>query len=322
MQTHVRWMRLPAAVAIAAAATLTSMVAAAQEHYPSRPIEFVVPWGPGGGADQVARKLGQLLEPELKVSLPVINVAGATGQTGHAKLMAANADGYTLEVMTGDTFALLASPNSKLKLADFIPLGVVIQQASGFFAAENGPYKTWADVEKAAKDKPLKVAVTGFDSPDDITVNYFVAKGMKLTSVPYAKPGERYTSVLGGHADLLYEQTGDIRNFVDSKQMRPVLLFYGSKVADFPSVPVSTSLGYNITLPQFRVVLVKAGTDPAQVKLLSDAIAKAARSPDFKAYLKEQYADEASFVPAADATKYMQAWLEDAKKVIASIPKK
>jgi tripartite-type tricarboxylate transporter receptor subunit TctC len=297
-------------------------VALAQEHYPSRPIDFIVPWGPGGGADQVARKLAQLLEPELKVSLPVINVPGATGQTGHAKLLAANPDGYTLEVMTGDTFALLADPNTKLKLADVIPIGVVIQQASGFFVAQASPWKTWADVEKAAKERPLKVAVTGFGSPDEITVNYFAAKGLKLDAVPYAKPGERYTSILGGHADLLYEQAGDVRNFVDTKQIRPVIFFYGSKVGDFADVPHSTSLGYNVTLPQFRVVLVKAGTDPARVKLLSDALAKAARSPEFKAYLKEQYADEASFVPASESVRYMQAWLEDAKKIVASIPKK
>ena len=309
------------AVCIAACASFAG-VASAQEHYPSRPIEFIVPWGPGGGADQVARKLGQLLEPDLKVSLPVINVAGATGQTGHAKLLAGNADGYTIEVMTGDTFALLADPNAKLKLADIIPLGVVIQQASGFFVAENAPYKTWADVEKVAKERPLKVAVTGFGSPDDITVNYFAAKGLKLDSVPYAKPGERYTSIIGGHADLLYEQAGDVRNFVDTKQIRPVIFFYGRKVGDFSTIPVSTSLGYNITLPQFRVVLVKAGTDPARVKLLSDALAKAATSPAFKTYLKEQYADEASFVPASESIKYMQGWLEDAKKIIASIPKK
>ena len=321
MQIKGRAATISAVIVFAATALLTGL-ADAQDRYPSRPIDFIVPWGPGGGADQVARKLAQLLEPELKVSLPAINVPGATGQTGHAKLMAAPADGYSIEVMTGDTFALLAQPNAKLKLSDFIPLGVVIQQASGFFAAENGPFKTWADVEKAAKERPLKVAVTGFDSPDDITVNYFVAKGLKLNSVPYAKPSERYTSILGSHADLLYEQAGDIRNFVDTKQIRPLILFYGSKVADFPNVPVSTSLGHNITLPQFRVILIKAGTDAAHVKVLSDAIAKAAHSADFKAYLKEQYADEASFIPAADSTKYMQAWLEDAKKIIASIPKK
>jgi tripartite-type tricarboxylate transporter receptor subunit TctC len=314
-------MRLSAALALAASAMVAG-VAVAQDRYPSRPIEFIVPWGTGGGADQVARKLGQLLEPELKVSLPVINVPGATGQTGHAKLMSANPDGYTIEVMTGDTFALLADPGAKLKLADFIPLGIVIQQASGFFAAENGPYKTWADVEKAAKEQPLKVAVTGFNSPDDITVNYFVAKGLKLNSVPYAKPSERYTSVLGGHADLLYEQAGDVRNFVDTKQIRPLIFFYGSKVEAFPNVPVSTALGHNITLPQFRVILVKAGTDASHVKLLSDALAKAAASPDFKAYLKEQYADEGSFIAGGESIRYMQAWLDDAKKIIASTPKK
>jgi tripartite-type tricarboxylate transporter receptor subunit TctC len=321
MQLLATWKSLSLTVALVIGSGF-AVPALAQDRYPSRPIEFVVPWGPGGGADQVARKLAQLIEPELKVSLPIINVAGATGQTGHAKLMAANADGYTIEVMTGDTFALLAEPNSKLKLADFIPLGIVIQQASGFFVAETGPFKTWADVEKAAKERPLKVAVTGFNSPDDITVNYFTAKGLKLNSVPYAKPGERYTSVLGGHADLLYEQAGDVRNFVDTKQIRPVIFFYGTKVSDFPNVPVSTALGHNITLPQFRVILVKAGTDPAHVKLLSDALTKAASTPDFKAYLKEQYADEASFIPGNESIKYMQAWLEDAKKIIASIPKK
>ncbi|MEO9135386.1 MAG: hypothetical protein ABI316_02145 [Casimicrobiaceae bacterium] len=131
-------MRRSLTVCIAACGVFAG-AALAQDQYPSRPIEFIVPWGPGGGADQVARKLGQLLEPELKVSLPVINVPGATGQTGHAKLLAANADGYTMEVMTGDTFALLADPNAKLKVADIIPLGVVIQQASGFFVAENSP---------------------------------------------------------------------------------------------------------------------------------------------------------------------------------------
>jgi hypothetical protein len=139
MQSHVRWMRLPAALALAASAWVTG-VAVAQDRYPSRPIEFIVPWGTGGGADQVARKLGQLLEPELKVSLPVINVPGATGQTGHAKLMSANPDGYTIEVMTGDTFALLAEANSKLKLSDFIPLGIVIQQES---VRRGVPYPQW-----------------------------------------------------------------------------------------------------------------------------------------------------------------------------------
>ncbi len=319
MRSTIREALSPALAALAAC-LLVAGPALAQDKYPSRPIEFVVPWGPGGGADQVARKLGQLLEGDLKVSIPVINVPGATGQTGHAKLLSGNADGYTMEIMTGDTFALLAQPNASLKLADFIPLGILIQQASGFFVAESGPLKTWADVEAAAHTRTLKVAITGFESPDDLTVAYFTARGMKLSPVPYAKPSERYTSIIGGHADLLYEQAGDVRSFVDSKQIRPVIFFYGSKVDAFPNVPNSTSLGHNITLAQFRVVLVKAGTDPARVKLLSDAIARAAQTAEFKAYLKDQYADDASFVPADKVKPYMQKWLDEAHHLMAAIP--
>ncbi|MEP7062553.1 MAG: tripartite tricarboxylate transporter substrate binding protein [Betaproteobacteria bacterium] len=321
MHPTIRAVALPV-VAGLASCLLAWGPAVAQDRYPSRPIEFVVPWGPGGGADQVARKLGQILEGELKVSIPVINVPGATGQTGHAKMLSANPDGYTLEIMTGDTFALLAQPNATLKLADFIPLGILIQQASGFFVAENGPFKTWADVEAAARKRPLKVAITGFESPDDLTVSYFAARGLQLSPVPYAKPGERYTSIVGGHADLLYEQAGDVRNLVDSKQIRPVIFFYGSKVGAFPDVPNSTALGHNITLAQFRVVLVKAGTDPAKVKMLADAIAKAANTADFKTYLKDQYADEASFVPAEKVKPYMEKWLAEAHQLMAAIPAK
>ena len=130
------------------------------------------------------------------------------------KLLAAQPDGYSISVMTWDTYALLATnPATRWSLKDIIPVALMIKQPSSFLTATNGNLKTWADVEREAKTRPLKVAVTGFGSPDDITVNYFVARGLKLIAVPFANPGERYTAVLGDHADLLYEQIGDVRSF-------------------------------------------------------------------------------------------------------------
>src|SRR5665213_2709192 len=67
--------------------------AVAQEKYPSRPIDFIVPWGPGGGADLLGRTAGKLMGPMLGVSLPVVNVPGATGQVGLTKLFSGPADG-------------------------------------------------------------------------------------------------------------------------------------------------------------------------------------------------------------------------------------
>src|SRR6185312_6743635 len=78
--------------AAALAAVLVVSIAPAQEKYPSRPVEIIVPWGPGGGADQLARLTAKLTEPLLGTSFPVINTPGATGATGMAKLLAEQAD--------------------------------------------------------------------------------------------------------------------------------------------------------------------------------------------------------------------------------------
>ena len=300
------------------AALLFSVSALAQAQYPQRPVQVIVPWGAGGGADQLARRLGKLLEGDLKVSVPVVNVTGATGNTGMAKLLSAPADGYSMAVFIADTLATLAGGKGRYKLADITPLGVMIRQPSGLFVKQDSKWKTFDDLLADAKKGDIKAAVTGIGSADEMHVVAFNEKhGTKFRAVPFAAAGERYSSILGGHADVLVEQAGDVKSFVDSKQMRPVLFFYGKKVDDFPDVPVSTALGDNITLPQFRMILVKAGTEPARVKLLSDAIARAVQTTDFKNYLKEQYADPNSFVAGDAAQKYMQAWLDEAKRVMS-----
>jgi len=292
------------------AAVLVACAAAvhAQDKYPSRPIEFIVPWGPGGGADQVARKSSVLMEQDLKASLPVINVPGATGQTGLNKMLTAPADGYTISVMTGDTFGLLTDASTKWSLAQLVPAAVMIKQPSAFFTSAPD-LATWKDVEREAKKRPLKVAITGFGSPDDMHVNYFAQRGLKLVSVPFAKPGERYTAIIGGHADILYEQLGDVKSFLVSKKMRPVILFAESRFPVFSDVPSSKELGYDIIINQFRAVMMRAETDPARVKVISDALAKAAATDDYKAYLVDQYADPASFIPAAGALAFLKSEL-------------
>lgn len=301
------------ALALLAACGIVSQ-AAAQEKYPTRPIEFVVPWGPGGGADQLARKLAPGLEKELKVSLPVINVAGATGQTGLNKMLTSAADGYSISVFIADTLALQMDPATKWKIEDMLPAGVMIQQPSAFFVAENSPLKTWKDVEAEARKRPLKVAITGFGSADDLHVIFFNGKGLKLTSVPFPKPAERYSSILGGHADLLYEQLGDVKSFLDGKQIRPIIIFSESRFPVFGAIPSSHELGHQIAISQFRAIVMKAGTDQARVKTVSDALAKVAATDDYKAWLKDQYADEKSFIAATGAVAFMKRELETMRK--------
>lgn len=296
-----------------------SAFVAQAENYPSRPIELIVPWGPGGGADQLARLVAKLLEPELGASVPVVNVPGATGGTGMAKLLAAPADGYSMVIYIADSHALLAGRDARWKADDIVPVAVMIQAPSFIFLPKDSRFKNWTEFEKEAREKPgtLKVATLGFGSVDDFTLKSLEAGGVKVVQVPFSKPNERYVSILGGHADALYEQAGDVSQFLDSGQMRAVLLFGKDRHSQFPDVPSSYERGYQVALPQFRSIAVRAGTPPDVIKKLSTALAKIATSSEYKDFLVKQIASPASFLDASRASAFVSEQLMDMKKFAA-----
>ena len=304
--------------AAVAASALLPLVVHAQDKYPSRPIELIVPWGAGGGADQLARRVSKLLEPDLKTSIPVINVPGATGNTGMTKLMSAAPEGYSAAILIGDTLSTIAG-GGRWKLTDVIPLGVMIRQPTGLYVKTDSKYKTFEDLLADARNNELKVAILGFGSADEILINQINAKGAKLRMVPFASPGERYSSILGGHADVLVEQAGDIRSFLDSKQMRPLVFFASAPAPGFASVPLAKDSGFPIVINQFRSIVVRAGTDPKQVATLSAALEKVARSPEFVKYLEDELAYADSFIPAAQAGAFLEREL---KSIEQNAPKK
>ena len=308
-----------ALLSAAGALALAPSLSRAQDKFPSRPIEFVVPWGAGGGADQLARRTGKLLETELGVSLPVLNVTGATGNTGTAKLLSSPADGYMICVFIGDTLATLAGGKGRWKLSDITPLGIMIRQPSGLFVKSDAKWKNFADLLADARTNELKVGVTGFGSVDEILVNQMKAKGYKFRVVPFAAPGERYTSVLGGHADLVIEQAGDVRSFLANKQMRPVVFFADQPQTGYTDVALAKDSGFSLVISQFRAIVVRAGTDPKHVATLAAAIEKVARSGDFKQYLVDELAFADSFIPADKADAFLKGELD---RIEANLPTK
>jgi tripartite-type tricarboxylate transporter receptor subunit TctC len=291
----------------------------AEDAYPARPVEVLVPWGPGGGSDQTARMLAKHLETELKTSFPVVNIPGASGVTGTQKLLLSPSDGYSLGV-SGDYYVVIGSPTAKWNLDDFIPVAIAINQPGAIFVAENSRFKTWADVEKEARAKPntIKLLIAGYGIIDEIHANYLATKGIKLVVVPFANPSERYVSILGGHSELLYEQAGDVKSYLKNHQMRPLLSFTDERFYAFKDVPTAKELGYDIVAPQVRWVYMKAGTDPKQVKIISDALAKMAATPEYKAYLKDEFAAPDSFVPAGEARQFLQTMLKLVRKEAVS----
>ncbi|MEL7566908.1 MAG: tripartite tricarboxylate transporter substrate binding protein [Dehalobacterium sp.] len=280
-----------------------------EEKFPTRPIEFIVPWGPGGGADQLARILAKELEGILEVSFPVINMAGAAGAVGMEKLITAPNDGYALAAYTLDTHATLSGQNPSFNFEDIIPVARMMKVPSYIFVSYDSPYKTWEDFERAVKENPgqVKVAITGDGTVDDLTLTFLEDRhDLKVNKVPFPNPGERYVSILGGHADALFEQSGDVAQYLDQNQMRPIIVFNEKRTAEYPDVPCTGELGMEVYLPFSRTIVAKAGTDMDKINTLSEGLKKAYQSQAFQEFLVKNRAAEDSFMGPAEATKALE----------------
>ncbi|HEV8436908.1 MAG TPA: tripartite tricarboxylate transporter substrate binding protein [Methylomirabilota bacterium] len=270
----------------------------AQEKYPSRPVDFIVPWGTGGGADAMARQIGSLVQPVLGVALPISNVPGASGNTGLAQILTGKADGYSIAVYIADTLATIPTGLARHKVEDFEWIARTQVADSFLFAKADGPFRTIQELFKHAEANPgkLRVASTGFGSVDDVTVLYLAHKGYKMTTVPYPKPGERYAAALGGHTEVLYEQAGDVQQYVKAGQLRPLIIFAEKRHPAFPDVPSSKELGLEIFLPQFRGIVARKGVPAERIQTLAGAISKASETPGWKKFAEEWYMRPDSFM--------------------------
>ena len=266
--------------------------AAAQDAYPSRPVEMVVTFGPGGGADAMGRKMAQLLERRLGVPFPVSNVSGASGNAGLTKVLTSQPDGYTAGTLIALTVASWASGLGTSKPEDFAIVGVAQDSPSMLFVPKDSEFETFEALLAFAADNPgkLKVATSGYGTQDDITLRYFSSKGHELTNVPFAKPAERYASPIGRHTDAIYEEPGDVAAFLASGDLRPLVVFDDERHPAFPDTPTSEELGFEIgDLPNFRTIAVGAKTPPEIVDALAAAVDEALDSEEWKAFCTETY---------------------------------
>lgn len=282
---RIRWGRI-VVLTLALTLPMGGPPAWGQGKYPDRPIDFICNWGAGGGADQMARILAQLAEGILGVALPVTNVPGASGNTGLAKVVSANPDGYTISTFTSITLSAWIMGVAPYKIDDFEWVARTQNVPSYLFVKSDSPIGSMEDFVRIARERGLKIATAGYGTNDDVAIRFLVAKGLKLTNVPFAKPAERYAAPLGGHVDALYEEAGDVKRFLEAKQIRPIMVFAKKRNPVFPDVPASYELGYPVAFFNWRGVITKRGTPPDRVKVLASAFTKAMESPKWKEFCK------------------------------------
>ena len=176
--------------AVALALAFAPGTAQAQEKYPDHPINFIVPWGPGGGADLLARTAGKIMSARISASRCRCSTCRAPpDRPASTKLLNSPADGYTLAVLIGDTYSLLAGPHPGFTADQVIPLAIMIQQPSGYWVNTQSKWNTWQELAATAKQQTLKVAILGFGSADDITTTYLDKQGIQVRADPLCRAG-------------------------------------------------------------------------------------------------------------------------------------
>lgn len=254
--------------------------------YPARPIDMIVNFGAGGGADGMGRIVARILEPIVGVSVPVSNVSGAAGNTGLTKVANSTPDGYTIGTMTGLTVSSWASGMGGLTPGDFSYLAIVQSSPSMLFASVDSQFKTYQDLldYTAANPGKVRVATAGLGTLDDLTLKFLGTKGHDMKNVPYAKPAERYIAPLGGHTELLYEEPGDVVQFLEAGQLVPLVVFREERHPSFPDVPTSFEFGHEIAFPNWRGIVTQAGVAADATQTLNEAMAKIVAHADWKKY--------------------------------------
>jgi tripartite-type tricarboxylate transporter receptor subunit TctC len=276
-----------------------------------RPVNLIVPFSPGSGSDRAARLVSPVLEEAAKVQFPVVDVPGATGNTGVTKLLQSPSS-ENVVVIPADTLATVAAGSSSFKLDDLTPVCRLSLAPSFLWINTKGKYKSWSDLSRAAKAKPGKitVATVGQGGIDDIMLGALAQKGIKFRAVPFAENAERRGALLSNDVDALYEQAGDVQENLAAGQYKPVLMF-GKDRSDLPGDYVlSSKLGVTDVIDQWRGLFAKSDMPPGQVESLSKACQNAKDDKGFTDFQKKAFERPNPFMEQSQFEPFVQEELK------------
>ena len=282
-----------------------------------RPVTLIVPFGPGSGSDQAGRLVSPVLEKGLGVQLPVINVPGATGNTGMTKLLQSRPS-ENIASVPADTLATVVAGTSTFQPEDVKPICRISLAPSFIWVNTKGKYKSWDELSQAAKDQPNKVtiATVGQGGIDDIMLRALAQKGFKFRTVPFAENSERKGALLSNDVDALYEQSGDVKENIDGKQFIPVLMFASEKQEGLEGdYALSSEVGVTEVIDQYRGLFANAKMPDNEVDAIAEACATIEDDPKYKEFQQRTLEQAGGFMPRSEFEGYVKESLDKMKKL-------
>lgn len=308
------------AVAMAAMA-FTGAASAAWE--PNKPVEFVVPAGTGGGADQMARLIqGIIVKHKLmKESMIVANKAGGAGAEGFLAVKEAKGDPHKIIITLSNLFTTPMATGVPFNWKEMTPVSMMALDQFVLWVNAETPYKNASEYIAAVKAAgPLKFKMGGTGSKQEdqiITVGLEKATGTKFIYVPYKGGGEVAVQLVGGHINSSVNNPIEAVAQWRAGKLRPLCVFddtrmpFKAKVTETQSwndIPTCKEAGVPTDYVMLRGIFMAPGVTPEQVAYYTDLMKRVRDTPDWKEYL-----EKGAFNPTTMVGAEYVKWLESSE---------
>ena len=300
MQSAIHRAGLGAAAALwVIAALLPSAALAAWE--PTRPVEFIVPAGTGGGADQMARTIQGIVSKHnlMKQSIVVVNKSGGAGGEGFLDVKNSKGNPHKLVITLSNLFTTPLATGIPFSYKDLTPVAMLALDEFVLWVNAEKPYKTakeYIDAAKAANGT-FKMGGTGSKQEDQIvTVALEKQTGAKFTYIPYKGGGAVAVQLVGNHIDSSVNNPIEAVAQWRAGKLRPLCVFdskkldYHDKIAGdlaWDSIPTCKSAGIDVEYVMLRGFFMPPGVTAEQVDYYIDLFKKVRETPEWKKLMSD-----------------------------------
>ena len=307
-------------ITVVAVVLSCAMPAAAQE-YPTRQVEIVVGFAPGGGADVAARLTAGYASKKWGKPVNVVNQPGASGITATRQVLSARPDGHTLFLDVHAVSSMLFAVQSDVpfKLEEKTPIALVTLDPVIYTVKADSPWKTLREVADAAKANPkaFRYALGGVAAVAAFSVSQFLySAGVPVpetNKVVFSGGAPALAALAGGHVDFAGQQWSEAAPMVAGKKIRAIAVVHPTRISTFPDVPTAKEAGF----PDLNVVGWQGLSGPPKlpahvVQKWTSLLEAAAKDPEFL----EQAEKVSKVIVYKGPQEFMQFQQEELKKYL------
>jgi tripartite-type tricarboxylate transporter receptor subunit TctC len=282
-------------LSLASFSLLASSLALAQANYPTKPINFIVPYGAGGGADSRSRQIAQKMSVILKQPIIVDNKPGAGGNIGTEFISRAAPDGYTIGMGNFAPMAVNKTLFGNLRYdpeTDVTPIVLIEKGPLVLVVNPSSPYKTVQDIVTAAKAKPgaLTFSSGGIGGSHQLSAELFKqSAGIDMIHVPYKSGSAGLTDLMAGNVTMMFDQMYSAMPSIKADKLRPIAITSKKRSPLLPNVPTFAEAGYpKVEVLNWQGLIAPKGTPKVIIDKLNAAANEALKDPQLRELMLSQ----------------------------------